>query len=317
MLPASPSAFPPVQLLGIDLGGTTTKIGVCSDSGWPTRRTAIETLADRGSDDAIARVAQAARDLIRETGSVAACGIGAPGELDLGRRHLVRANHFRGWTNVPIVRLLAGHLGVTVVLENDANCAAWGEHRAGAGRGASSLACFTLGTGVGGGLVIRGDLWTGANGAAGSFGHLSIDPNGPLCRCGQRGCIEQYASATAVATRYGRGSARAAFQAAERGEPDAVAAVDWACDGLAAGVANVIHAIQPDVVVLAGGMAAAGDVMLSRVRAGVARRVRAAWLNAVRIECSSLGDDAGWIGAALWAAHALGTSPQSNDARRI
>jgi glucokinase len=306
-----------VQLLGIDLGGTTIKLGVCSDSGWPIRRAAIDTWAERGSDDAIARVAQTARDLIGETGSIAACGIGAPGELDLDRQHLVRANHFRGWTNVPIVRLLAEQLGVTVVLENDANCAAWGEHRAGAGRGAPSLACFTLGTGVGGGVVIRGELWTGANGAAGAFGHIRIDPNGPLCRCGQRGCVEQYASATAVGTRYGHGSAREAFEAAARGEPDAIAAVDWACDGLAAGVANVIHVLQPDVVVLAGGMAAAGDIMLGRVRTGVARRVRAAWLSAVRIECSSLGDDAGWIGAALWAAHALGTSQRRIDTTRL
>ena len=120
-----------------------------------------------------------------------------------------------------------------------------------------------------------------------------------------------------MATRYGRGSAREAFEAAGRSEPDAVAAVEWACDGLAAGIANIIHTVQPDVVVLAGGMAAAGDVILSRVRAGVARRVRPAWLSAVRIERSALGDDAGWIGAALWAAHALGVAPRPNPDIRV
>lgn len=305
-----------MAFLGIDLGGTTVKMGICTDSGWPLRRTSIDTRADRGGDDAMMRIASAARELVGDM-TITACGIGAPGELDVDRQHLVRANHLRGWSNVALPRRLGQKLGVPAVLENDANCAAWGEHRAGAGRGAGSLACFTLGTGVGGGVVIRGELWIGANGAAGAFGHVSIDPNGPLCRCGQRGCVEQYASATAVATRYGRGSARDAFDAAARGEPNAIEVVDWACDGLAAGVANVIHAIQPDVVVLAGGMAAAGDVMLSRVRAGVARRVRAAWLSAVRIERSLLGDDAGWIGAALWGAHSLGTSPHTIDTTRL
>jgi glucokinase len=297
--------------LGIDLGGTTVKLGICDPDGSPRARATIATEPARGSDESIARIADAARALVESVGPATACGIGVPGELDTTRRVLVRANHFPGWSNVPIADQLAERLGIPVVLENDANCAAWGESRAGVGQGARSVACFTLGTGVGGGLVIDGAVWTGASGAAGAFGHIAVDPNGPVCRCGQHGCVEQYASATAVAARYGRGSARDAFAAAERGDADAIAVVDWACDGLAAGVANVIHIVQPDVVVLSGGMAAAGGVMLDRVRAGVARRVRAAWLIPVRIECSSLGDDAGWIGAALWAGRDATARPPS------
>jgi len=287
------------------------KLGVSDDAGAPLARATIATDAARGSEDTIGRIARAARELIAHTGPVGSGGIGAPGELDATRRRLVRANHFPGWANVPIADVLAEQLGIPVALENDANCAAWGELRGGIGRGARSLACFTLGTGVGGGLVLGGELWTGANGAAAAFGHIAVDPNGPLCRCGQHGCVEQYASATAVATRYGRGSARDAFDAAARGEPEAIAVVDWSCDGLAAGVANVIHIVQPDVVVLGGGMAAAGSVMLDRVRAGVARRVRASWLAGVCIECSALGDDAGWIGAALWGARQKGMEKPS------
>jgi glucokinase len=287
------------------------KLGVSDDAGTPRARTTIDTDAARGSDHTIARIAQASRALIEQVGPVLSAGIGAPGELDAARRSLVRANHFPGWANAPIADSLAEGLGVPVALENDANCAAWGEFRGGTGRGTRSLACFTLGTGVGGGLIIDGDLWTGANGAAAAFGHIAVDPDGPLCRCGQHGCVEQYASATAVAARYGRGSARDAFDAAARGESDAVAVIDWACDGLAAGVANVIHIVQPDVAVLAGGMAAAGSIMLDRVRAGVARRVRASWLADVRIACSALGDDAGWIGAALWGARQAGVAKPS------
>jgi glucokinase len=288
--------------LGIDLGGTTVKLGIC-EAATVLARTSIATEAERGSDDAIARIAHAARELIDATTSVVACGIGAPGEID--RQRLVRANHFPGWTQVPLAVRIGDTLGVPTVLENDANCAAWGEYCVGAGAGVANLACFTLGTGVGGGLVIRSELVTGASGAAGAFGHISVDPNGPLCRCGQRGCVEQYASGTSIAQRYGRGSAKEAFEAAARGDADAIAAIDWACDGLAAGVANVVHIAQPNVVVLAGGVAAAGDALRNRVRAGVARRVRAAWLQHVRIECSALGPDAGWIGAALRAAYEL------------
>ena len=303
--------------LGIDLGGTTVKLGITDSDGTPIARRTIDTEVARGSDDAIARIAIAAGELIDDSGAIAACGIGAPGELDANRRYLVRANHFPGWTNVPLPQRMTEHLRVQAALENDANCAAWGEFRAGTGRGMRSLACFTLGTGVGGGLVIDRNLWIGANGAAGALGHISIDPNGPPCPCGQRGCVEQYASATAVANRYGRGSAREAFDAAARGEADAVAAIDWACDGLAAGVANVIHTIQPDMVALAGGMAAAGDVMLDRVRAGVAKRVRPAWLRAIRIECAALGDDAGWIGAALWGAQTLGAMKEKDGSHDL
>ena len=294
----------PELYLGIDLGGTTTKLGVCDADGSVRGRSSIPTNAAHGSDDTIARIVDAASALTRSVGPVSAVGVGCPGELDVERQLLVRANHLPGWTNVPIADRIAHALKIAVAVENDANCAAWGEFRAGVGRGARSLACFTLGTGVGGGVIIGGELWIGASGAAGAFGHIAVDPNGPLCKCGQRGCVEQYASGTAVSTLYGRGTASDAFSAATRGDPDAIAVIEWASDGLAAGVANVIHILQPDVVVLAGGMAAAGAPLLDRVRAGVSRRVRAAWVSRVRIECSMLGDDAGWIGAALWGARA-------------
>ena len=290
------------QHLGIDVGGTTVNLGVCDREGIVRGRLTIATDAARGPDDTITRIAAAAQTLIAAHGPVATGGIGMPGELDADRQRFVRANHFPGWADVPVAERLGATVGVSTTLENDANCAAWGEFIAGAGRGTRSLACFTLGTGVGGGAVVDGRLWLGANGAAGAFGHIAVDPSGPVCRCGQRGCVEVYASATSLANRYGKGSAREAFEAAARGEVAAIAAIEWSCDGLAAGIANVVHIIQPDVVVLAGGMAAAGKALLDRVREGVARRVRASWLRSVRVELSALGNDAGWIGAALWSA---------------
>ena len=300
--------------LGIDVGGTTLNLGVCDDDGGIRGRLTISTEAAKGPDDTIDRMVAAARRLIGEQGDVASCGIGMPGELDTERRQFVRANHFPGWANVPVAQRLADELGAPTTLENDANCAAWAEFVAGTGRGTRSLACFTLGTGVGGGVIIDGSLWLGANGAAGALGHIAVDPNGPECKCGQRGCVEVYASATSLAARYGKGSAPDAFAAAASGDADAMAALDWTCDGLAAGVANVIHTIQPDVVVLAGGMAAAGDPLLSRVRAAVTRRVRTSWLRAIRIELSALGNDAGWVGAALWGARSSDIASHPTEA---
>jgi glucokinase len=303
----------PDQYLGIDIGGTTLNLGVCDRDGIVRGRLSVPTLAIEGPDDTITRILGAANTLIGQCGAVGGCGVGMPGELDIERHRFVRANHFPGWADVPIARLIGERLGVATTLENDANCAAWGEYVAGVGRGTRSLACFTLGTGVGGGVIIAGQLWLGANGAAGALGHIAVDPNGPECKCGQRGCVEVYASATSLAARYGKGSARDAFDAAARGEADAMASIDWAADGLAAGVANVIHIVQPDVVVLAGGMAAAGDALLGRVRTDVSRRVRSSWLRAIRIELSALGNDAGWIGAALWCAHQPGHSADSKQ----
>lgn len=289
------------RCIGVDVGGTAVKLGVCDAAGRVLARRSIPTDAAAGPERLLDRIAEAAGALVAATGPARACGVGIPGPLDPERRTLLRANHLPGWADVAIPELLASRLGVPVLLENDANCAAWGELQGGIGRGARSLVLFTLGTGVGGGVVLDGRLWTGEAGAAGALGHLVVDPTGRRCACGQRGCLEQYASASAVAHRSGRGSAEAAFAAAAEGEPEAVAAVIAAADALAVAAAAVIHLLQPALVVLGGGMAAAGDALLAPVREGVRRRVRAVWLERTRVERTALGGDAGWIGAALWA----------------
>ncbi len=286
--------------LGVDLGGTNIKLGVCTGSGEARRRLSLPTDAARGPEDTARRIAEAAAGL----GPVDACAAGVPGTLDLERRVLLRANHLPGWKDVRFPELLRDALkGLPTFMENDANCAGWGEYVAGAGRGARSLILYTLGTGVGGGIVLDGDLWVGASGAAGEFGHMTIDPQGPRCACGQNGCIQAYASATAVAARWGKGTAKECFDAAKRGEPEALAVVEWSADGLSQGVANAIHVLHPEICVLAGGMALAGDFLVEKVREGVRRRVQPSYLEKIRLEASQVsGDDAGWLGAALWAA---------------
>jgi glucokinase len=289
--------------LGIDLGGTNTKLGLCTEAGEPRGSASIPTQADRGPQDTVNRVAAAARALMDGHGAARACAAGVPGTLDLERRLMVRPVNLKGWSNVPFPEMLGGALGIPTFLENDANCAAWGEFVAGAGRGAGSLALYTLGTGIGGGIVLNADLWIGASGAAGEFGHMTVYPGGRPCPCGLLGCLEQYASANSLARRYGKGSSRECFEAARRGEADALAAVDEAAEALSIGVSNVLHVLHPDVIVLAGGMALAGDLLLERVRKGVRDRVFEDYLKRIRIEISQVpGDDAGWLGAGLWAA---------------
>ena len=298
--------------LGVDLGGTFVKLGVCSAAGEVQAITSIPTRPDRGPEDTVQRIGEAAEMLMRKTQRVKAVCTGVPGPLDLDRRILMRANNLPGWTNVRFPQMLGNRLGMPTYMENDANCAAWGEYIAGAGRGVKSLVVYTLGTGIGGGIVINGDMWVGASGAAGELGHMSIDPNGPICGCGQPGCLEQYASATAVAKKYGKGTAKDCFAAAAKGDEKAQKVVAWAADALATGVANMIHVLHPDIIVLAGGMAQAGDALLEKVREGVKRRVFGVFIEKIRIETSKVsGDDAGWLGAALWAARKL----ESRDIR--
>jgi glucokinase len=291
-------------LLGVDLGGTTVKLGICDAAGRVRDSASIPTMASRGAKPVVDDVAAAAKGL-RGFDSVRACGIGAPGPLDLKRTRVLVAPNL-GWRDVPLPRLMSRALARPVRLENDANCAAVAESVAGAGRGSSSLALFTLGTGVGGGIVLNGRLWAGAAGGAGEFGHMTFESDGRACACGRRGCLEAYASATAVARAAGTGNAREAFASKSA---RARRAVRVAADALGAGIATVFNVLQPGRFVLAGGMALAGGGFLAAVRRSASSRVFAPYRKDLDIVLATLGNDAGWIGAALVANGNFGLNP--------
>jgi glucokinase len=294
--------------LGVDLGGTFVKLGVSTTKGELKGTMSIPTRPDRGPENTVQRIGEAADVLQKKAGKVRACCAGVPGPLDLERRILLNANNLPGWKNVRFPQMLGNRLGMPTYMENDANCAAWGEFVSGAGRGKRSLVLYTLGTGVGGGVILNGEMWVGATGAAGALGHMSVDPAGPDCLCGSKGCVEQYASATSVAKKYGRGTSKDCFDAAKKGEKDALEVVDWAAEGLAIGIANTIQVLYPDIVVLAGGMALAGDFLIEKVRESVRKKVFGVFAQNIRVEASQVpGDDAGWLGAALWAARKFET----------
>src|SRR5262245_1071733 len=287
--------------LGVDLGGTFVKLGISTAKGEVKGTMSIPTRPDRGPENTVQRIGEAAGILQKKSGKVRACCAGVPGPLDLERRILLNANNLPGWKNVRFPQMLGNRMGMPTYMENDANCAAWGEFISGAGRGKRSLVLYTLGTGVGGGVILDGEMWVGASGAAGALGHMIVDPAGPDCLCGSKGCVEQFASATSVAKKYGRGTSKDCFEAAKKGEKEALAVVDWAAEGLAVGVANTIQVLYPDVVVLAGGMALAGDFLIDKVRESVKKKVFGVFAQDIRVEASQVpGDDAGWLGAALW-----------------
>jgi glucokinase len=313
---------------GFDVGGTKL-LALAFDPESPARwQVARRVATPRSADDLLAAV----DDLVAEMGSEAArihsaiqlhaVGLGIAGLVQ--RDGTVRVGpNLPGIADLPLSELLAERLRVPVAVENDATAATWGEHREGAGVGVAEMVMVTLGTGIGAGIVTGGHLLTGANGFAGEAGHMVIDPDGPLCPCGQRGCWERYASGTGLG-RLGREAAEAGRLAAvveavggdpERvrgddvtaaalaGDAEALAVFDDFARWVALGLANLTNLLDPEVIVIGGGLVAAGEVLLDRVRGSFAGAIYAGDRRVLpRIVPAELGPSAGAIGAGLLAA---------------
>lgn len=310
--------------IGIDLGGTNIKGGVCDAEYRLAAQEEIETQADRGPDHVIARMAGLVATLISKAGLSAAdivgVGVGAPGPMSHSAGMIYHAPNLPGFVNVPLRDRMAELTRLPVTLENDANAAAFGEFAAGAGKDVRDMVMLTLGTGIGGGVVLGGQLWRGAFDNAGELGHTIVVPGGRPCPCGQKGCLERYASAHAVAERV-----REAVQAGEpsslrakvlagadfdardvlaaQAAGDALAQRIWdeACFHLALAAVNIQHSFNPELVVFAGGLIRAGEVLLGRVRAHFEVLSWAIAPDRPRLALATLGTDAGTIGAAALA----------------
>ncbi len=286
------------QALGIDIGGTNIKIGVVDSSG---RATHVDSIATGSGEerDVVKRIAAWAKRV-----KASCAGVGVPAPLDKKREKVVWAVNL-GWKNTPLKKMLSKALGIPVVIENDANVAAWGEHKVGAAKGVPSCAVFTLGTGVGGGIVINNELLLGDTGFAAELGHVIVDPSGPLCGCGNRGDVESYAGALSLQKRYkemtGQNGVQPPeiFAKAQKGDLACARLVDDAARALGIAIAGLAHTINPSVVVIAGGMSKAGSFYLEKIRAEA--RTRMYKQCALDIVLGKLGENAGMIGAALWA----------------
>jgi fructokinase len=287
--------------LGVDLGGTKIEGVVLGDDLTPLWRKRVPTESSRGYEHILERLGALAAEMLAQAPGCTRIGVGTPGSLSRRDARLKNSNT-TCLNGRPLAADLERRLGMEVVLENDANCFALAENLAGAGRGARVLFGVILGTGVGGGIVIDGRVWTGPQHLAGEWGHHRIDPAGPECYCGGRGCVETLLSGPAVERRYEQASGQrqplAAIVERARGrEPVARAVIDRLLEDFGRALANVIDILDPDVVVLGGGLSNI-DELYGAGRDAVARHVFNDELT-TPIRRNALGDSAGVIGAAL------------------
>lgn len=307
----------------VDLGGTKILSLAVDANGEVLGEDLRPTEAHEGPGAVLRRIADSVSAAVRAAGPgrrLAGAGVAAPGPIDFERGMVADAPNLPGWHNVPVAAQLGDLLRCTAVLENDANAAAYGEFRLGAGRGVRHLVYLTVSTGVGGGLVLDGRLYRGANGAAGELGHIPLTQNGPLCGCGAHGCLEQLASGTAIARRarevLGRNgapllarlvaggtdvSAEVVHQAALQGDLDAREVIDAAGRHLGAGLVAFVNIFNPDVIVIGGGAAKIGPMLLEPALAEMRARAFRIAREHVRVVPAELGDRAGALGAAMLA----------------
>ncbi|MFN2269813.1 MAG: ROK family protein [Anaerolineae bacterium] len=309
-------------VIGIDLGGTKINTALANGAGRIIARDYRETLAPEGPDTVIARMLDAASRVMAEAdveiSQVTAVGICAPGPLDVAAGVVVSPPNLPGWDRVPLRQLIADALGIPAFLEKDANAAAMGECLFGAGRGTQHMIYVTVSTGIGSGLILDGKLYHGATSMAGEIGHTTIVPDGPLCGCGNYGCLEALASGTAIARRARervakgaptligdlaegdpeRVTAKTVAQAATQGDIEAQQIISEAMDYLGIGIANLVNLFNPQVIIIGGGLANIGDALFEPVQRVVERRAFHAAVEAVRVVPAELGDDVGVLGAA-------------------
>lgn len=306
-------------VVGVDVGGTNLVAGVLSEDGSEIHGVVSEpTLSAQGADAVIGRIVKLAKASIVESGKkVEGAGIGSPGPLNT-KTGVVLLTPNLGWTNMPLRDRVSEGLGLPATLDNDANCAIYGEWWRGAARGANYVIGLTLGTGIGGGIVIDGKIYHGATDVAGEFGHVTIDANGRRCKCGNYGCIEAYAAGPAIAERavegiqsgvetslsqYVKGdltkiTAQIVYEAANDGDEWALEVVHETASLLGAAVASFLNIFNPDVVVICGGVTQAGDKLFHPLRSEVKRRAfKPAW-EGCKIVPGTLPGTAGVFGAA-------------------
>jgi glucokinase len=293
--------------LGLDLGATNLKCAVVERVGetWTTLsrdQMPIRLVQDPEAIPAavVGQMVELAAETVAALGPIASVGVGVPGLYDpaTGRTRLI-VNIVGPWAGQPVGEPIADATGLPTFLINDARAFGLAELRLGAGRGASSMVGLVLGTGIGGVFAIDGRVHQGHDGTAGEMGHQTIDPDGPWCGCGNRGCLEAYARADQIAAACGTATAEEAVRAAEAGDPRARAGMTDVGRYLGIGIANMIVVISPDRVILGGGVAQAGELLFAPIRAEIARRVKVTSIEDVAVVPAELGPWAGAIGAAL------------------
>lgn len=308
--------------IGIDLGGTNIKAGVVNENYEIISKATTKTMLPRPAEEICADMAKVSLEAMEQAGlkleNIESIGIGTPGTAN-SETGIIEYSNNLGFLNLPVVELMQKYINKPFYVENDANAAAYGEFIAGAAKGANDAVCITLGTGVGGGIIINGKIYSGFNFAGAEIGHTVIDPNGPECTCGRKGCFEVFSSATGLVRMTkeamledkasvmwqmneedGKVSARTAFNAMRAGDRAGKAVVDKYIRYLACGITNTINIFQPDILCIGGGVCNEGDPLLLPLKELVAKEIYTK--NSAKnteIVIAMLGNDAGIIGAAF------------------
>jgi len=308
--------------IGIDLGGTNIKAGVVNENYEIVSKATTKTLLPRPAEEICADMAKVSMEAVEAAGltldDIESVGIGTPGTAN-SETGIIEYSNNLGFLNLPVVEIMQKHIDKPFYVENDANAAAYGEFLAGAAKGANDAVCITLGTGVGGGIIINVKIYSGFNFAGAEIGHTVVDPNGPECTCGRKGCFEVFSSATGLVRMTkeamyedkgsvmwqmneedGKVSARTAFNAMRAGDRAGKAVVDKYIKYLALGITNTINIFQPDILCIGGGVCNEGDPLLLPLKEIVAKEVYTK--NSAKnteIVIAKLGNDAGIIGAAF------------------
>ena len=323
----------PAYAIGVDLGGTNLRIAAIDENGTLLHKVTLGTEVAKGRDFVVGEMTAAIRqmlDTLKVPGELKGIGIGVPGIIDKATGFMYESPNLPDWANYPVHSDIERRLGTPVVLENDANSAALGEKWLGAGRDVETMVMLTLGTGVGGGIVMDGKIWQGMNGMAGELGHITVDPVGQLCGCGNKGCLEQYASATAI-TRMANEAIQAGgadslknlrdahpedfnskiiYQAAVQGDRAAQEVFNKVGRALGTAIADMVNAFNPHMFVIGGGASNAWDAFSPAIFAEVQKRSFVYRATAPKeggalanprktiITRAQLGGDAGLFGAA-------------------
>jgi glucokinase len=312
-------------VVAVDIGGTKIMTALFSASGTLIDRDKCPTLAQQGVDSVLERLALNIKGLMQRNklvpAQVGAIVIAAAGGIDTGRGVVVTPSpHLPDWTDLPLTEIFKQRFGIAAFVLNDASAAALGEHRYGAGKGVKHLVLFTLGTGIGGGIIIDGNLYLGAVGAAGELGHMTVDVHGPKCGCGNTGCLEMLASGSAIqrdtlaCLARGEGSALAEIAkkrdneirvedvaaAARAGDKLANEVIARAAFYLGVGFVNVINIFNPEMIVYGGGMAELGEMIVGPARKVAMERSFSISARSVRIVKAELANEAGIYGAAAF-----------------
>lgn len=304
--------------IGFDIGGTNLRGALIREDGHIIKRQNILSEADKGIDSVVTNLANLIQKTIKGE-KIVGVGIGIPGIIDSQKGVLTQAPNICNVDNYPLRQVLIEKIGesMPVFIENDANCAAIGEWWTGAGKDVKSLIILTLGTGVGGGIILNGELWNGADGMAGEIGHITIYPDGAKCNCGNSGCLESYASAGAIRRMVKQGLEKnletiirekvkntskeripeIVMEAAMEGDKFALWIWDEVGKALGVAIANLVNLLNVEMVIIGGGLSNAWELFIDRAKKEAKKRGLRAPIKRVKIVKTVLGDDAGILGA--------------------